>query len=107
MTTLLGLAEVIKPLITIRDFMKPVQNIYWPVPPADIIDNAEGRSEPVSVEPALETRWPNFLATGLGKRLIWFMIALGGATGSVLRYAVGRLAITYLGPSTVYWTLFL
>ena len=38
--------------------------------------------------------------------MIWLMVALGGATGSVLRYAVGRLAITYLGPSTVLDTLF-
>lgn len=34
------------------------------------------------------------------------MVALGGATGSVLRYAAGQLAITYLGPSTVIDTLF-
>ena len=33
------------------------------------------------------------------------MIALGGASGSVLRYGVGRLAVTYIGPSTVLDTL--
>ena len=38
--------------------------------------------------------------------MIWFMVALGGATGSVLRYGVGRLAFTYLGPSTLLDTLF-
>ena len=38
--------------------------------------------------------------------MIWFMVALGGATGSVLRYGVGRLAVTYLGPSTFLDTLF-
>ena len=32
------------------------------------------------------------------------MVALGGAAGSLLRYAVGRLAIAYLGPSTVLGT---
>ena len=37
--------------------------------------------------------------------MIWFMIALGGASGSVLRYGVGRLAVTYIGPSTVLDTL--
>ena len=34
------------------------------------------------------------------------MVALGGAAGSVLRYGVGRLAVTYLGPSTFLDTLF-
>ena len=38
--------------------------------------------------------------------MIWFVIALGGATGSVPRYGVGRLTVTYLGPSTVLDTLF-
>ena len=32
-------------------------------------------------------------------------MALGGATGSVLRYGVGRLAINYFGPTTVLATL--
>ena len=36
--------------------------------------------------------------------MVWLMVALGGAAGAVLRYAVGRLAITYLGPSTVLGT---
>ena len=33
--------------------------------------------------------------------MIWLAVALGGATGSVLRYGAGRLAINYLGPDTV------
>ncbi len=37
--------------------------------------------------------------------MTWLAVALGGAAGSVLRYAVGRLAIGYLGPSTVLGTL--
>jgi CrcB protein len=36
--------------------------------------------------------------------MTWLMVALGGAAGSLLRYAVGRLAIAYLGPSTVLGT---
>jgi CrcB protein len=36
--------------------------------------------------------------------MMWLMVALGGAAGSLLRYAVGRLAIAYLGPSTVLGT---
>jgi CrcB protein len=36
--------------------------------------------------------------------MVWLMVALGGAVGAVLRYAVGRLAMTYLGPSTVLGT---
>jgi fluoride exporter len=36
--------------------------------------------------------------------MAWVMVALGGAGGSLLRYAVGRLAIHYLGPSTVLGT---
>ena len=36
--------------------------------------------------------------------MTWALVALGGAAGSVLRYAVGRLAIAYLGPSTVLGT---
>ncbi|PKB83377.1 MAG: hypothetical protein BZY88_02045 [SAR202 cluster bacterium Io17-Chloro-G9] len=38
--------------------------------------------------------------------MIWLLVALGGAIGSVLRYGVGRLAVSYLGPSTVLDTLF-
>jgi CrcB protein len=34
----------------------------------------------------------------------WLLVALGGAAGSVLRYGVGRLAIAYLGPTTVLGT---
>ena len=37
--------------------------------------------------------------------MIWLMVALGGAAGSVLRYGAGRLAVTYLGPFTVLDTL--
>jgi len=36
--------------------------------------------------------------------MTWLLVALGGSAGSVLRYAVGRLAIHYLGPSTVLGT---
>jgi CrcB protein len=36
--------------------------------------------------------------------MTWLMVALGGAVGSVLRYAVGRLAVAYLCPSTVLGT---
>jgi fluoride exporter len=36
--------------------------------------------------------------------LTWLPVALGGAAGSVLRYGVGRLAIAYLGPTTVLGT---
>jgi len=36
----------------------------------------------------------------------WFMVALGGAVGSVLRYGASRLAVTYFGPSTVLDTFF-
>lgn len=36
--------------------------------------------------------------------MTWALVALGGAAGSVLRYAVGRLAIAYLGPATVWGT---
>lgn len=36
--------------------------------------------------------------------MTWVMVALGGAAGSLLRYAVGRLAIHYLGPTTVLGT---
>ena len=38
--------------------------------------------------------------------MTWLMVALGGAVGSVLRYGVGRLAITFFGSSTVVDTLF-
>ena len=33
--------------------------------------------------------------------MTWLLVALGVAGGSVLRYGVGRLAASYLGPSTV------
>lgn len=33
--------------------------------------------------------------------MTWLLVALGGAGGSVLRYGVGRLAVAYLGPTTV------
>ena len=38
--------------------------------------------------------------------MIWFMVGLRGAAGSVLRYGAGRLAVSYWGPSTVLDTLF-
>ncbi len=38
--------------------------------------------------------------------MVWFMVALGGAVGSVLRYGAGRLAVTYFGPFTVLDTFF-
>ncbi len=37
--------------------------------------------------------------------MTWLLVALGGAGGSVLRYGVGRLAASYLGPATVAGTL--
>ena len=36
--------------------------------------------------------------------MAWLLVALGGAGGSVLRYGVGRLASSYLGPTTVMGT---
>ena len=33
--------------------------------------------------------------------MIWLLVAIGGAAGSVLRYAANRLAAHYLGPDTV------
>ncbi len=36
--------------------------------------------------------------------MIWLLVAVGGAVGSVLRYAVGRLAAHYLGADTVVGT---
>lgn len=38
--------------------------------------------------------------------MTWLMVALGGATGALLRYTVGRVAIAYLGPTTVLGTFF-
>lgn len=38
--------------------------------------------------------------------MVWLMVALGGALGSVLRYGAGRVAITYFGPFTVLDTFF-
>ena len=37
--------------------------------------------------------------------MVWLLVAVGGAAGSVLRYAVGRLAAQYLGADTVVGTL--
>ena len=37
--------------------------------------------------------------------MVWLLVALGGATGSVMRYGVGRLAVFYWGESTVLGTL--
>ena len=37
--------------------------------------------------------------------MIWLLVALGGAIGSVMRYGVGRLAVSYWGESTVMGTL--
>ena len=36
--------------------------------------------------------------------MTWFLVALGGAVGAVLRYTVGRIAVAYLGPATVMGT---
>jgi len=36
--------------------------------------------------------------------VIWLLVAVGGAAGSVLRYAAGRLAAHYLGADTVVGT---
>ena len=33
--------------------------------------------------------------------MIWVLVAVGGAVGSVLRYAANRMAAHYLGPDTV------
>ena len=38
--------------------------------------------------------------------MVWVMVALGGAVGSVLRYGAERMAVTFIGPSTVLDTLF-
>ena len=38
--------------------------------------------------------------------MVWLMVALGGAVGSVMRYGAGRLAVSYFGPSTVLDTFF-
>ena len=38
--------------------------------------------------------------------MVWFMVALGGAAGSVLRYGAERMAVNLFGPSTVLDTLF-
>lgn len=37
--------------------------------------------------------------------MVWLLVALGGAAGSVLRYGVGRLAAHWLGADTVVGTL--
>ena len=33
--------------------------------------------------------------------MVWFMVALGGAAGSVLRYGASRLAVSLFGPATL------
>ncbi len=33
--------------------------------------------------------------------MVWFMVALGGAAGSVLRYGASRLAVSLFGPTTL------
>lgn len=33
--------------------------------------------------------------------MIWLLVAIGGAAGSVLRYGANRVAVHYLGPDTV------
>lgn len=38
--------------------------------------------------------------------MIWFMVAFGGAVGSVMRYGANRLAVNYFGTSTVWDTFF-
>ena len=38
--------------------------------------------------------------------MIWVLVAVGGAAGSVLRFAAGRLAIQLYGTETVWGTLF-
>lgn len=38
--------------------------------------------------------------------MIYLLVAVGGATGSVLRLAVGRAAIHLLGPGTIWGTFF-
>ena len=38
--------------------------------------------------------------------MIWVLVAAGGAAGSLLRFAAGRLAIQLLGTGTVWGTLF-
>lgn len=37
--------------------------------------------------------------------MVWLLVAIGGAAGSVLRYGVGRLAAHYLGADTILGTL--
>ena len=38
--------------------------------------------------------------------MIYLLVAAGGAAGTVLRFAAGRLAIQLLGPGTVWGTFF-
>ncbi len=38
--------------------------------------------------------------------MVWLMVALGGAAGSVFRYGAGRLAVDYFGATTVPATFF-
>ena len=37
--------------------------------------------------------------------MIWLLVALGGALGSVLRYGAGQLALRYLGPESIMGTV--
>ena len=36
--------------------------------------------------------------------MVWLLVAIGGAAGSVLRYGAGRLAAHYLGADTILGT---
>ena len=38
--------------------------------------------------------------------MIYLLVAVGGAAGSVLRFAAGRLAVHFLGAGTVWGTFF-
>ena len=38
--------------------------------------------------------------------MIWLLVAAGGAAGSVLRLAAGRVAVHFLGSGTVWGTFF-
>ena len=38
--------------------------------------------------------------------MIWLLVAAGGAVGSLLRFAAGRVAIHFLGPGSVMGTFF-
>ena len=38
--------------------------------------------------------------------MIWFLVAAGGALGTLLRFAAGRLAVHFFGAGTVWGTFF-